>query len=68
MKFADVNALSNDQLKEKRLNLKKESLNLRFQLASGQQSNTSQFRKIRRDVARVLTVLNQRANTTKKEN
>lgn len=68
MKIADINALSNDQLKEKRLSLKKEALNLRFQLASGQQSNTSQFSKIRKDVARILTVLNRRANAEKKEN
>ena len=50
-----------DQLREELLALKKEQFNLRFQGASGQLENTSRVRVVRRDIARVLTVLNQKA-------
>ena len=50
-----------DQLREDLVNLKKESFNLRFQQATGQLENTARMRVVRRDVARVKTVLNQKA-------
>ncbi len=49
-----------DQLNDELAKLKKEQFNLRFQRASGQLENTARFRVVRRDIARILTVLNQR--------
>ncbi|WP_071675940.1 50S ribosomal protein L29 [Nioella nitratireducens] len=50
-----------DQLREDLANLKKESFNLRFQQATGQMENTARMRQVRRDAARVMTVLNEKA-------
>jgi large subunit ribosomal protein L29 len=50
-----------DQLREELVRLKKEQFNLRFQQATGQLENAAQLRTARRNAARVLTVLNQKA-------
>ena len=50
-----------DQLREELSNLKKEAFNLRFQQATGQLENTARMRSVKRDVARVKTVLTQKA-------
>ncbi len=50
-----------DQLRDTLVSLKKEAFNLRFQQATGQLENTARMRSVRRDVARVMTVLNQKA-------
>lgn len=50
-----------DQLREELANLKKEQFNLRFQAATGQLENPAQMRVARRNAARVLTVLNEKA-------
>ncbi|PIE12838.1 MAG: 50S ribosomal protein L29 [Rhodobacterales bacterium] len=50
-----------DQLREDLANLKKESFNLRFQQATGQMENTARMRTVKRDAARVLTILNEKA-------
>ena len=52
-----------DQLREQLATLKKESFNLRFQQATGQLENTAWMRKVKRDTARVLTVLNQQTDS-----
>ncbi|MEE8516253.1 MAG: 50S ribosomal protein L29 [Alphaproteobacteria bacterium] len=57
MKAADVRAKSQDELKTELMELKKEALNLRFQKASGQLENTARVRSVRRDIARIITVL-----------
>jgi len=57
MKISDVRDLSKDQLTDELYKLKKEQFNLRFQAASGQLENTTRMRDLRRDVARILTVL-----------
>ncbi len=57
MKAADLKTKSGDELKTELLELKKEALNLRFQKASGQLENTARVREVRRDIARILTVL-----------
>ena len=57
MKAADLKTKSGDELKTELLDLKKEALNLRFQKASGQLENTARVREVRRDIARILTVL-----------
>lgn len=59
MKASEVRALSADQLTEKLVELKKEQFNLRFQKATNQIENTSRVRAVRRDIARIKTVLNQ---------
>jgi len=50
-----------DQLREELESLKKESFNLRFQAATGQLENAARRRKVRRDAARVKTILNEKA-------
>ncbi len=50
-----------DQLREALASLKKEQFNLRFQAATGQLENSAQMRVARRNAARVLTILNQKA-------
>ncbi|RKF16484.1 50S ribosomal protein L29 [Roseovarius spongiae] len=50
-----------DQLREELVNLKKEQFNLRFQAATGQLENPARMRIARRNAARVLTVLNEKA-------
>ncbi len=50
-----------DQLREDLVNLKKEQFNLRFQAATGALENPARMKVVRRDVARVMTILNQKA-------
>ncbi|GAB4272251.1 MAG: 50S ribosomal protein L29 [Pararhodobacter sp.] len=50
-----------DQLRADLVSLKKEAFNLRFQAATNQLENTARIRAVRRDVARVKTILNQKA-------
>ncbi|MBH1973908.1 MAG: 50S ribosomal protein L29 [Rhodobacteraceae bacterium] len=50
-----------EQLRESLIALKKEAFNLRFQAATNQLENTSRMRAVRKDVARIMTVLNQKA-------
>ncbi len=64
MKATDVRDLSDDQLREKLLELKKEAFNLRFQQASGQLENTAHVRAVRRDVARVKTIIAERTRAS----
>jgi large subunit ribosomal protein L29 len=60
MKAEDVRALTQDQLGDELLKLKKEQFNLRFQRATGQLENTSRVRAVRRDIARVRTIARQK--------
>ena len=60
MKAEEPRSKTDDELKEQLGKLRKEQFNLRFQQASGQLENTAQFRKARRDIARIKTVLRQR--------
>ena len=50
-----------DQLRDELVTLKKEAFNLRFQQAGGTLENTARMRTVRRDVARVKTILNEKA-------
>ena len=52
---------SPEQLREQLVSLKKEAFNLRFQAATNQLENTARMRAVRRDVARIKTVLVQKA-------
>jgi large subunit ribosomal protein L29 len=57
MKIDDVRALTADQLQDQLLNLKKEQFNLRFQAATGQLEKTHRANEVRKDIARIKTVL-----------
>jgi len=63
MKAADIRVKTDDELKDQLTDLKKEALNLRFQKASGQLEVTARVREVRRDIARVLSVLNEKHQT-----
>jgi ribosomal protein L29 len=60
MKSSDVRAMTPDQLEEELLKLKKEQFNLRFQKATGQLENTSRVQVVRRDIARIQTVMREK--------
>lgn len=64
MKAEEAHAKSDDELKEQLLDLRKEAFNLRFRKASGQLENTAQVRQVRRDIARIKTVLGARSTQT----
>lgn len=57
MKAIDLRTKTPDQLKDELLKLRRESFNLRFQKASGQLENTARVRQVRRDIARIKTIL-----------
>ena len=57
MKAEEVRAMTEDELRQRLLDLKKEAFNLRFQKASGQLENTARVRDVRRDIARISTIL-----------
>jgi large subunit ribosomal protein L29 len=59
-RLSDLRVMTEDQLSDEALKLKKERFNLRFQKASGQLQDTARVRVVRRDIARVLTVAAQR--------
>lgn len=61
MNAADLRDKTPDQLKDELANLKKEAFNLRFQQATGSMESTARMRSVRRDVARVMTILNEKA-------
>lgn len=61
MKAQELRDKTPDQLREELASLKKESFNLRFQQATGQLENTARMRVVKRDTARVLTILNEKA-------
>ncbi len=61
MKAQELKAKTPEQLREQLVALKKEAFNLRFQQATGQLENTARMRAVRRDAARVKTVLTQKA-------
>lgn len=65
MKAADVRAKSTDQLNDELIKLKKEQFNLRFQAATGQLEKTGRVSEVRRDIARIKTVLREKAQAGK---
>jgi large subunit ribosomal protein L29 len=65
-KPADFRAKTDDQLKDQLGDLRKEQFNLRFQKASGQLENVARVRTVRRDIARIETLLAERARGTAK--
>ena len=61
MKAQELSTKTPEQLREQLIALKKEAFNLRFQQATGQLESTARMRAVRRDTARVMTILNQKA-------
>jgi large subunit ribosomal protein L29 len=57
----DLKVMSDDQLQQQLLQLKREQFNLRFQAATNQLEKPSRVREVRRTIARIKTVQNQRA-------
>lgn len=66
-RLSDLRVMTEDQLDDEALKLKKEQFNLRFQKASGQLQNTARVRVVRRDIARVKTVAAQKRAAAKAE-
>ena len=60
---AALRAKSVDELKNELVELRKEEFNLRMQRGTGQLSNTARFKQIRREVARIKTILNEQAQS-----
>jgi large subunit ribosomal protein L29 len=63
MNAQELKTKTPDELRDRLVALKKEAFNLRFQQATNQLENTARIRAVRRDAARVKTVLNQLAAT-----
>ncbi|MCS7239756.1 MAG: 50S ribosomal protein L29 [Candidatus Bipolaricaulota bacterium] len=60
MKARDLRELTTDELMQRVQEWKRKLLNLRFQLATGQLTNTAEITKTKRDIARALTILRER--------
>ena len=60
MKANDLRKMTQDELKRKYRDFKEELFNLRFQLVAGQLTNTSQLKKVRRNIARVITLIREK--------
>ncbi len=63
-KPADLRAKSPDELKQMLLDLRKTQFNLRFQRATGQNEGVGQVRQVRRDIARVKTIMLQKKSAS----
>ena len=66
-RLSDLRVMSEDQLDDEALKLKKEQFNLRFQRATGQLQDTTRVRVVRRDIARAKTIAAQRRSAGKKD-
>jgi large subunit ribosomal protein L29 len=60
MDASELRPKTSDELKTQLADLRKEQFNLRFQRASGQLENTARVRQVRRDIARITTILGER--------
>ena len=65
MKTEQIRLMSLEELKVKLADTRQELMNLRFQIVTGQLTDTSRFKVARRDIARMETVLNERARQEK---
>ncbi len=60
MKASELRALDDAQLREKLVEYRKELFNLRFQKATGKLTNTARPRQVKKDIARIYTILRER--------
>ena len=65
-RLSDITSMTEDQLGDEVLKLKKEQFNLRFQRATGQLENTSRVRIVRREIAQAKTIAAQKRDAAKK--
>lgn len=65
MKAKEIRELSTEDIKTKLINLRQERMNLRFQTVTGQLTDTTRFKIVRRDIARLETILTERARNEK---
>jgi large subunit ribosomal protein L29 len=61
MNIADIREMTDEELTETLLESKGEKFNLRFQLATNQLDNTARIGEVKKDIARILTVMRERA-------
>ncbi len=61
MKPSDFRSLTVDELRQREYDLRKELFNLQFQLATGEIENPMRIRTVKKDIARVLTIRNEKA-------
>jgi len=59
-KLSELRALTVEELKQEEVNLRKELFNLRFQKATGEIENPLRIRQVRKDIARVLTIITEK--------
>ncbi len=64
MKTADLRAKSQDELQQSLIELRKEQFNFRFQQKTGKIEDTSRIRTVRRDIAKIKTLLNEKKSGT----
>jgi large subunit ribosomal protein L29 len=65
MKIKDIKELSVEELKDKEQSLREELFNLKFQFETGQLDNVMRVRQVKRDIAKILTVANEKAKAVK---
>ena len=65
MNAKEVRELSTEEIETKLMNTRQELMNLRFQIVTGQLTDTSRFKVARRDIARLQTILNERVRCEK---
>jgi len=60
MKTSEIRALSIDELKQKEMDFRKELFNLKIQLSKGELENNMRVRAVRKDIAKVLTIITEK--------
>lgn len=60
MKPSDLRALSIDELRQKEMDLRRELFNLRFQLSKGELTNNKRVMAVKKDIARILTIITEK--------
>ena len=63
MKASEIRELSIDEMQQKAVDLQQELFNLRFQHASGQLENPQKMKQVKRDIARIKTILREASST-----
>ncbi|KAF0143432.1 MAG: 50S ribosomal protein L29 [Nitrospirota bacterium] len=61
MKSSELRALTADELKQKEYDMRKELFNLKFRVATGEIENPMRIRALRKDIARVLTIITEKS-------
>lgn len=67
VKIADIRLKTDKELETRLMELRKEQFNLRFQKATGQLANTARIRTVRREIAKILTVMGERKRESERK-